>query len=55
MTGAQKTDDVYKLMDSQKTREYKTTGAQKKNDDVYKLMDSQKTREYKTTGPQKKT
>ena len=41
-------------MDSQKTREYKTTGAQKKTD-AYKLMDSQKTREYKTTGAQKKT
>ena len=54
MTGAQKTDDVYKLMDSQKTRENEVTGTQK-TDDVYKLMDSQKTREFKTTGAQKKT
>ena len=46
MTGAQKTDDVYKLMDSQKTRENEVTGTQK-TDDVYKLKDSQKTREYK--------
>ena len=46
--------DAYKLMDSQKTREYETTGAQKKTD-AYKLMDSQKTREYETTGAQKKT
>ena len=40
-------------MDSQKTREYETTGAQKKID-AYKLMDSQKTREYELTGAQKK-
>ena len=31
-----------KLMDSQKTREYEVTGAQKKKIDAYKLMDSQK-------------
>ena len=41
------------MMDSQKTREYETTGAQKKTDE-YKLMDSQKTHEYETTGAQKK-
>ena len=52
MTGTQKTDDVYKLMDSQKTHEYEVTGAHKKID-VYKLMDSQKTREYELTGAQK--
>ena len=40
MTGAQKKTDAYKLMDSQKTREYEVTGAQKKTD-AYKLwMDS---------------
>ena len=38
-------------MDSQTTREYETTGAQKKTD-AYKLMDSQKTREYNLKGPQ---
>ena len=55
MTGAQKKKvDAYKLMDSQKTREYEVTGAQKKID-AYKLMDSQKTREYEVTGAQKKT
>ena len=53
MKGAQKTDDAYKLMDSQKTREYEVTGAQKKKIDAYKLMDSQKTREYEVTGAQK--
>ena len=46
---------MYKLIEPQKTREYKTTGTLKKTDDVYKLIDSQKTREYKTTGAQKKT
>ena len=51
MTGAQKKKiDAYKLMDSQKTREYEVTGAQKKKIDAYKLMDSQKTREYEVTG-----
>ena len=35
---------TYKLMDSQKTREYEVTGAQKKVD-AYKLLDSQKARE----------
>ena len=40
-------------MDSQKTREYELTGAQKKID-AYKMMDSQKTREYELTGAQKK-
>ena len=59
---SQKTD-AYKLMDSQKTdacmtdsqktREYEVTGAQKKID-AYKLMDSQKTHEYEVTGAQKK-
>ena len=39
-------------MDSQKTREYALTGAQKKID-AYRLMDSQKTREYNLTGAQK--
>ena len=39
-------------MDSQKTREYEVTGAQKKTD-AYKLMDSQKTREYNLMGVQK--
>ena len=39
-------------MDSQKTREYEVTGAQK-TDDVYDLMDSQKTREYNLKGRQK--
>ena len=65
MTDAQKKKtDVYELMDSQKTREHKMTGAQKKIDaykmtgaqkkiDAYKLMDSQKTREYNLTGAQK--
>ena len=54
MTDAQKKKtDAYEPMDSQKTREYKTTGAQRKTVDVYKLMDSQKTREYKMTGAQK--
>ena len=51
-TGAQKTDDVNKLMDPQKTREYEVSGAQKTE---YKLMNSQKTREYVVTGTQKKT
>ena len=41
-------------MDSQKTREYKMTGAQKKTD-AYEPMGSQKTREYKMTGAQKKS
>ena len=41
MTGAQKKKtDAYKLMDSQKTREYEMTGAQKKKIDAYKLIDS---------------
>ena len=51
-------------MDSQKTREYKTTGARKsheyevtdarkKKTDVYKMKDSQKTREYNLKGAQK--
>ena len=40
-------------MDSQKTREYETTGAQKKTD-AYKMMASPKTREYEVTGAQKK-
>ena len=45
MTGAQKTDDVYELMDSQETREYNLKGRQK-------------TDEYEITGalnPCKKT
>ena len=41
------------MMDSQKTREYELTGAQKKID-AYRLMDYQKTREYELTGAQKK-
>ena len=41
-------------MDSKKTREYETTGAQTKKTDAYKLMDSQRTREYEVTGAQKK-
>ena len=54
MTDARKKKtDVYEPMDSQKTREYKTTGAQKKID-AYKMNDSQKTREYELTGAQKK-
>ena len=64
MTGAQKrheyvvTDahkkktDAYEPMDSQKTREYETIGAQKKTD-VDKLMDSRKIDEYEMTGAQK--
>ena len=52
LKGAQKKTDAYKLMDSQKTREYEATGAQKKID-AYKLMDSQKTREYNLKGAQK--
>ena len=48
-----KKTDVYEPMDSQKTREYKTTGAQKKID-AYKMKDSQKTREYELTGAQEK-
>ena len=52
MTGAQKKTHAYKLMDSQKTREYEVTGEQK-TDDVYELMDSQKTREYNLKGRQK--
>ena len=39
-------------MDSQKTREYETTGAQNKAH-AYKLMDSQKIGEYELTGAQK--
>ena len=39
-------------MDSQKTREYKVTGAQKKTYE-YELMDSQKTRVYNLKGRQK--
>ena len=54
MMGAQKQTDAYKLMDSQKTREYEMTGAQKKTDE-YQLMDSQKIDEYEMTGAQKKT
>ena len=42
------------MTDSQKTREYEVTGAQKKTD-AYKPMDSQKTREYQVIGAQKKT
>ena len=45
---------AYKLMDSQKTREFEVTGAQKKTH-AHKLMDSQKTREYEVAGAQKKT
>ena len=41
MTDAQKTDDVYELMDSQKTH-------------VCTPTDSQKTREYEVTGARKK-
>ena len=41
-------------MNSQKTREYETTGAQTKKTDAYKLMNSQRTREYEVTGAQKK-
>ena len=41
--------DVYRLMDSQKTREYEVTGAQKKTD-AYKLMDSQKKRVVRGDG-----
>ena len=51
MTGAQKKSDAYKLMDSQKTREYNLKGAEKT--DEYELMDSQKTREYNLKGTQK--
>ena len=65
MDAQKKKTDAYEPMDSQKTREYKTTGAQKsheyevmdaqkKKTDVYKPMDSQKTREYELTGAQKK-
>ena len=43
---------VYKMMDSQKTREYELTGAQKKID-AYRLIDPQKTREYNLKGAQK--
>ena len=43
---------AYRPMDSQKTREYEVTGAQK-TDDEYEPMDSQKTREYEVTGAQK--
>ena len=64
LTDAQKQkNDVYKLMDSHKNREYKMTGAQKSHEyeltgaqkkiDAYRLMDSQKTREYELTGAQK--
>ena len=53
MTGEQKKIDAYKLMDTQKTREYEVTGAQKKIY-VYKLMDSQKIDEYEMTDAQKK-
>ena len=44
---------AYKLMDSQKTREYEKTGAQKKKIDAYKLMDSRKIDEYEMTDSQK--
>ena len=40
MTGAQKKTDAYEPMDSQKTREYKMTGAHKSHE--YEVMDAQK-------------
>ena len=40
-------------MDSEKTREYEVTGAQKKKSDAYKMMDSRKIDEYEMTVAQK--
>ena len=46
VTFAQKKIDVYRLMDSQKTRECGTTGVQTKKADACGLVDSQRSREY---------
>ena len=43
--------DAYKLTDSQKTREYEMTRAQKKTDE-FELMNSQKNREYNLNSAQ---